>query len=166
MNIFCPCISFNKLEGPLRTEDFERRDFKCVDCNQPLFPNTKPSAELIEYCERTQISMQDPDTIMGDRDPLFGSPETKWKFSDYPQHEREVNLAYEKKLEDEKKALKKSENATQFVTLIPILFVTWIVLNNYFPDAGLWSWFHTVVACIVSWLWLVEHHNGPFNRNK
>jgi len=31
---------------------------------------------------------------------------------------------------------------------------------------GLWSWFHTVVACAVSWWWLVMHENDPFNSDK
>jgi hypothetical protein len=55
-----------------------------------------------------------------------------------------------------------SENGTHFLLLIPILFVTWIVL---FIISGLWSWFYPFVACAVSWWWLVMHKNGPFNSD-
>jgi len=59
------CRHQQQAESSLRAEDFERGVFKCNKYNQPLFPNTKPSAELIEYCERTQTLMRDPGAIMG-----------------------------------------------------------------------------------------------------
>ena len=58
-----------------------------------------------------------------------------------------------------------SGNGTHFLLLIPILFVTWIVLFIISGDAGLWIWFYPVVACAVSWWWLVIHKNGPFNSD-